>query len=146
MANVVPQAPQVNQKSWSDLECLTRYFVKNGKDAIVVAGTFGSIGKLKPSGINIPEYTWKVVLIFPRDAITISEKTTTVYAVLYKNALTDEPVPLANALVSIDELEEKIQLDFLSGIKDDLEEKLEKRKQALPDDFDNIIRGIVTET
>jgi endonuclease G len=132
MANIVPQAPQVNQKGWNDLEMLTRDFVKQGNDAIVVSGALGSIGKIPNSGINIPEYTWKVVLIVPKGAIDLSEATTRIYAVLFKNALEIAPVPLADALVSVDELEEKVGIDVLSGIMDDLENRLERKRQELP--------------
>lgn len=132
MANIVPQAPQVNQKGWNDLEMLTRDFVKNGNDAIVVSGALGSIGKIPKSGINIPEYTWKVVLIVPKGALDLSEATTRIYAVLYKNALEIAPVALADALVSVDELEEKVGIDVLSGIMDDLENRLESKRQELP--------------
>ena len=140
MANIVPQAPQVNQKGWNDLEMLTRDFVKKGNDAFVVAGAYGSIGKIPNSNINIPEYTWKVVLIAPKGAIDLAEATTKVYAVLYKNALDLAPVALKDALVSVDELEAKVGIDVLSGIIDHLEERLERKKKALPEkaNFKNV--------
>jgi endonuclease G len=132
MANIVPQAPQVNQKGWNDLEMLTRELVKQGSDAVVLSGTFGTLGKIPTSGINIPEYTWKVVMLAPTGALKLSESTTKVYAVLYKNALELAPVPLNDALVSVDELEAKIGMDVLSGLQDDLEARLEKKKEPLP--------------
>ena len=132
MANIVPQAKQVNGQGWNSLERFTQESVKKGSDAIVVAGTFGSIGKFSISGINIPEYTWKVVLLVPKGKSYSLKRTTRIYAILYKNALDLAPVPLPDAFLSVDELEEKVGIDVFSGIEDKIEAELEKRKEPFP--------------
>jgi endonuclease G len=131
MANIVPQAKQVNGLGWNSLERFTQESVKKGSDAIVVAGTFGSIGKFSVSGINIPEYTWKVVLLVPKGESYSLKRTTRIYAILYKNALDLAPVELREALLSVDELEAKVGIDVFSGIEDKIEEQLEKRIDPL---------------
>ena len=132
MANIVPQAPQVNQKGWNDLEMLTRDLVRSGhKSAIVYSGTFGSLGTIRGSGINIPAVTWKVVVVIPSGASSANEVTETI-AIWYPNDLNAAPRPLSKALVSIDEIEARTNIDFLSGISDDLESELEQKQTTLP--------------
>jgi endonuclease G len=132
MANIVPQAPQVNQKGWNDLEMLTRDLVRSGKkSAIVYSGTFGSLGTIRGSGINIPAVTWKVVVVIPSGASSANEDTETI-AIWYPNELHAAPLPLSKALVSIDEIEARTKIDFLSGIADDLENQIEQKQTTLP--------------
>lgn len=133
MANIVPQAPQVNQKGWNDLEILTRDRVRSGqKSAIVYSGTSGTLGKIRGSGINIPAVTWKIVFVIPADADFVNESNIETIAVWYPNDLNAAPLPLPKALVSIDEIESRTQLDFLSGLPNDLQNRIEQKQTSLP--------------
>jgi endonuclease G len=73
MSNMMPQAPNNNQKTWADLENYTRSFLP-GFEAYVIAGSYGSggIGSLNTISytiangkITVPSNTWKVVVLLP---------------------------------------------------------------------------------
>ena len=68
-SNIVPQASDQNQGPWSAMEIylgdLARF---QNKEVYIIAGVAGNRGTLKNEGkVVIPEYTWKVALILPRD-------------------------------------------------------------------------------
>jgi len=67
--NIVPQAADLNQGPWALLENylgdLARF---SNQEVYIVAGVAGNKGTIKNEGkITIPEFTWKVALVLPRD-------------------------------------------------------------------------------
>lgn len=131
MANIVPQAPQVNQMAWNEFENLTRAYVHRGDEAIVFAGTAGSLGKIAPRGINIPEYTWRVVVVIPHEVSSDdwyrAEDGIQVFATIFSNELKGRSEALNEALVSVDEVEALAGIDLLEGLEDSSENNLERR-------------------
>jgi endonuclease G len=75
MTNIIPQAPNVNQKAWANLETYCRDLVRrNGQHVYVVAGPNGrggrgSDGVVKQTIANgkvaVPAECWKVVVAVP---------------------------------------------------------------------------------
>ena len=68
-SNIVPQASDLNQGPWAAMENylgdLARF---SNKEVYIIAGVAGNKGTLKNEGkVVIPDYTWKVALILPRD-------------------------------------------------------------------------------
>ncbi|MGE5749659.1 MAG: DNA/RNA non-specific endonuclease [Gemmatimonas sp.] len=68
-SNIVPQASDLNQGPWANMENylgdLARF---SNKEVYIIAGVAGDKGTLKNEGkVVIPEFTWKVALILPRD-------------------------------------------------------------------------------
>jgi len=68
-SNIIPQAADNNQGPWAALEIylgdLARF---SNKEIFVISGASGSKGTVKDEGkITIPEWTWKVAVILPRD-------------------------------------------------------------------------------
>jgi DNA/RNA endonuclease G (NUC1) len=68
-SNIVPQASDQNQGPWAIMENVLGDFARfQNKEVYIIAGVAGNKGTLKNEGrIVIPEYTWKVALILPRD-------------------------------------------------------------------------------
>jgi endonuclease G len=131
MANIVPQAPQVNQKGWNDLENWTRGRVREGYDAIVFAGAAGNSGAMSGSGINLPELTWKVVALVPAGqsfAMAAQKNEPQVFGVIFPNQLNRAPMPLSEAFVSVDKVEEVTGFDLLSGLDQEIQKRIEQRK------------------
>ncbi len=130
MANIVPQAPQVNQKGWNDLENWTRGRVREGFDAIVFAGAAGNTGTMPGSGINLPELTWKVVALVPagQSLGTQASQEPQVFGVIFPNQLNRAPMPLSEAFVSVDKIEEVTGFDLLSGLDQEIQKRIEQRK------------------
>ncbi len=77
LTNVVPQAPNNNQKGWRLLEERCRDLAKQGKELYIACGPHGQGGrgskddaprftiggKLHP--VTVPESVWKVILVLP---------------------------------------------------------------------------------
>lgn len=73
MSNMLPQAPNNNQKTWRNLETYLRSLIlKQDKEVYVIAGQYGRGGVGKNGGktnflangkINVPSNIWKVVVI-----------------------------------------------------------------------------------
>lgn len=73
MSNIIPQAPQVNQKAWARLEDLTRRMVERGNHAYVISGQVGQGGTglngpattIANGRVNVPAECWKVIVFTP---------------------------------------------------------------------------------
>jgi DNA/RNA endonuclease G (NUC1) len=68
-SNVIPQAADNNQGPWANLENYLGGLAQNqNKEVYVITGPAGSKGTLKDEGlVTIPEWTWKVAVIMPRN-------------------------------------------------------------------------------
>jgi endonuclease G len=68
-SNIVPQASDLNQGPWANMENFLGDLARfSNKEVYIIAGVAGNKGTLKNEGtIVIPEYTWKVALVLPRD-------------------------------------------------------------------------------
>ncbi len=98
MTNMIPQAPNVNQGAWNDLEDYLRQLVRRDDHRLyIVSGPAGKggVGKegrrelLADGRVTVPAYCWKVVLVLPegneRDDIDKVFARTRVIAVIMPN-------------------------------------------------------------
>jgi endonuclease G, mitochondrial len=87
MTNIVPQAPNNNQKGWRLLEEYCRTLAKQGNELYIACGPHGQggVGRDnerhthigKATKIEVPESVWKVVLVLPnKEAIPNAESRT----------------------------------------------------------------------
>lgn len=74
MTNIIPQSPNVNQRSWASLETYARQLVQNGQNTLfIVAGPLGrgGVGGRGPAEtigrgrITVPAENWKVIVVVP---------------------------------------------------------------------------------
>jgi endonuclease G len=73
MPNMIPQAPNNNQKAWASLESYLRAEVQKGFEVYVIMGSYGkggtgSIGfaeTINGGKIVVPKRVWKVAVILP---------------------------------------------------------------------------------
>jgi endonuclease G len=72
MTNMMPQAPNNNQKTWADLENYTRTFLP-AYEAYIICGSYG-VGGTGSNGyqttiaggrVTVPKRTWKVIVLLP---------------------------------------------------------------------------------
>lgn len=85
MTNMIPQAPNNNQKAWADLENYLRAQVVSGNEVYIIMGSYGSggVGSLSASVINsinggrvnVPSNVWKVAVILPAGSNDLSRVT-----------------------------------------------------------------------
>jgi endonuclease G len=62
MANMLPQAANVNRGTWEKLESYCRDRVKQGDALYIVAGGYGTKSKVASGRVTVPERCWKVVV------------------------------------------------------------------------------------
>jgi endonuclease G len=135
MTNMVPQAPNNNQGPWAALEIYCRDLVKQGKELYIYSGGYGSKGFLDSGRVNIPERTWKVIIVLDageNDLKRIADSTRTIAVDMPNdNALIGKYDDWKLYRVSIDEVEQKTGFDFLSVLSDSLQTIIERRIDGL---------------
>ena len=136
MTNVVPQAPDNNQRTWKEIEETSRALVDAGNELYVIAGPGGVGGTgsgggesdaLHDGGVTVPAFLWKVIVVLPvgtRDVQRVSGSARIV-AVRIPNAQGVHGSPWESYRTSVDALEQATGLDFLSSVPEDVQAELE---------------------
>lgn len=141
MTNMIPQAPDNNQKTWADLESYTRRLVEQGNEVYVIMGSYGRGGTgskgyattLNEGRVTVPRRIWKVLVVLPegdQDLDRISPAT----RVIAVNT------PNSNSLnwnwgsyrTTVDAIEEATGYDLLSKVSPEIQALLESRKDNGP--------------
>lgn len=74
MTNMIPQAPQNNQKPWADFEVYLREQVKRGNEVYIIMGVYGVGGSglkgnitstIDEGRVTVPSNIWKVAVVLP---------------------------------------------------------------------------------
>ncbi|MFI3330229.1 MAG: DNA/RNA non-specific endonuclease [Rikenellaceae bacterium] len=118
MSNMSPQVPSFNRGAWKTLETLVRQWVVSDTFLCVASGPVLESG-LKSIGANkvaVPNYYYKVIY---------SPKKAKMIAFLMPNRAIKEPVE--SFAVSVDKIEQLINVDFFSALDDSLENRLESK-------------------
>jgi DNA/RNA endonuclease G (NUC1) len=129
-SNVVPQAADLNQGPWAVLESelgdMARF---QNKEVYIIAGVAGNRGTLKNEGkIVIPESTWKVAVIMPRDhglADIHDYRDLEVIAVNMPNQPGVRNVPWQTYQTTVDAIEALTGYDLLALLPDKVENIVE---------------------
>ena len=173
MTNMVPQAAENNQGAWADLEeNIRRICVKNGMEVYVISGpsvenggsTSEKGGKYSHPGgtweyiysyhegngktvrIDVPAYTWKILIAIPNgtdDIQRINENPDIVeaYAVWMPNSDAEcKGRQYDEFRVSIDFIEEMTGYDFFSELNVEVQDILESRNNM----YDPIVKPVFT--
>jgi endonuclease G len=132
LTNVVPQAPNCNQRGWERLEDYCRRLVKEGRVLYIACGPAGvggtgkdgrkeeiGEGRLK---VTVPHRLWKVVLVLPKEGAE-PRKNTRVIAVIMPN---DQSVDYnwAKYRVTARQVEKLTGLHFFPSVEAETREAL----------------------
>lgn len=122
MSNMSPQDPSFNRGVWKKLEDQVRDWATANHSVYVVTGPilnkkFKTIGK---NEVSVPEYYYKIVLDIEKPEVKA-------IAFLMKNEKSS--AGLSTFVVTIDDIEKLIKLDFFPSIPDELENALEAMKE-----------------
>ncbi|HWK99301.1 MAG TPA: DNA/RNA non-specific endonuclease [Parapedobacter sp.] len=135
MTNMIPQAPDNNGGPWADLENHIREHVRNGYEAYIIMGSYGTGGAgsngkantLDGGKITVPSRIWKVALLLPNgdDDLTRVTSHTSLIAV---------DMPNTNGLdsdwntyrVSVDDIERRTGYDLFSNLPEAIQRTLEE--------------------
>lgn len=122
LSNIVPQAPSFNRYEWKDVEGWIRECSQQKTDnspLLVITGTdFSNQPDSIGTGVSIPEQLYKVILHIDADNYLRA------FALLTEQGSFDWD-NLADSIISIDELENRINVDFFSTLPNNLEAELE---------------------
>ena len=137
LTNIVPEAPRHNREVWKSLEDYCRKLLANNNELYIVAGTDGAGGtgangeasKLPNGKITVPASLWKVSVVLPVGSNDLQriDANTRVIAVNIPNRQTAADKPWNFYALSIDDLERRTGYDFLSNLRQDLQQELERR-------------------
>jgi len=84
MTNMMPQAPQNNQRTWAGLETYCRTLINQGNEVYIVCGSYGVGGTgsagyqttLDAGRVTVPNRCWKVVVVLPEGSSDAGRVTT----------------------------------------------------------------------
>lgn len=129
MTNMVPQAPNNNQGPWAALENYCRELVKQGKELYIYCGPYGSQGFLDSGRVNIPERTWKVILVLDTGENDLHRVTATTRTIAVdmpnKNTSLSKNDDWKMFRVSVDDVEAKTGYDFFNALPKEIQAKIE---------------------
>lgn len=144
MTNMMPQAPSMNQITWSAFENYSRdSLVRNGKECFMICGTQGSGGTgskgyfegINNGLINVPAKIWKVIVVLPdgNNDLARIDNNTRVIAVLMPNDNSVNNTNWRSYRVSVDAIENLMGagFDLLSNLPVSVQQALESRVDAL---------------
>jgi endonuclease G len=119
MSNVVPQKPELNEQIWERLEATeAKTYANEFGDLWVITGPIfmGAVRKL-PCGVQIPDACHKIL-------ISEHNHMPRVLAFIIPQTVKGKE-PLKMFLTSVDEIEKETGLDFLAGLDDKTETRIE---------------------
>lgn len=140
MTNMIPQAPNNNQRTWGDLEDACRELVNSGNELYIISGPYGEGGtsakgfftKLN-SQVVVPSHTWKIVVVLPNGSGDMGRISTTtrVIAVWMPNTQTVSSQPWRYYRTSVDYIESQTGYDFLSNVPVEVQNVIEASVDSL---------------
>ncbi|MBC6609459.1 DNA/RNA non-specific endonuclease [Hymenobacter sp. BT507] len=126
MTNMIPQAPNNNQRTWSALEEYGRSLVKQGKEIYIVMGSYGrgGVGANGPATtidqgrVTVPKRVWKVLVVLPEGANDLQRIAAGQARIIAIDTPNDNSVSpnWGQYRVSLDALEAATGLDMLSAL------------------------------
>ena len=130
MTNMIPQAPNNNQGPWAALENYCRELAKQQKELYIYSGGYGSVGFLDSGRVNIPEATWKVIVVLDageNDLRRVTASTRTIAVEMPNdNSHIGKYDDWRSFRVSNDRIETMTGFDFLSAVPDSIQLPIER--------------------
>ena len=140
MTNMLPQAPNNNQKTWEALESYLRTQVLSGNEVYIIMGAYGS-GGVGSSGVlsttvnggkvNVPSNIWKVAVILPVGNGDVSRvsPSTRVIAINTPNINTINP-DWKQYIVTVRDIEKATGYNLLSTLPQQVQDAIETKKDS----------------
>lgn len=137
MTNMMPQAPNNNQKTWANLENYTRDLVKAGNEVYVICGSYGQGGTGSLGGVTttidngrvtVPANIWKVVVVIPNGSNDLNriDGSTRVIAINTPNR-NDINTDWTQYKTTVRNIESATGYNLLSNLRPSLQDSLETR-------------------
>jgi endonuclease G len=143
MTNVIPQAPNVNEKAWAQLESYSRELARKGDHLYIVSGPLGQGGtgkrgfkeSLAGGKVIVPAECWKIIVVvepgFSDDLAAISMGTR-VISVDMPNDQQQVGEEWAKYRTSPAIIEQKTGFHFFTSVRADVAAALRQRIDDVP--------------
>ncbi|RSK50301.1 DNA/RNA non-specific endonuclease [Hymenobacter rigui] len=142
MTNMIPQAGNNNQRTWSSLEEWTRGQVQRGQEVYIIMGSYGKGGTgtagfkttIDNGHVTVPARVWKVLVILPEGSNDIQRIAAGQARLLAVDTPNDQTVSpdWSQYRTSIDAIEAATGLDLLSKIPLAAQDRLEAQVDTAP--------------
>lgn len=136
MTNMIPQAPNNNQRGWARLEDYSRTLASAGNELFIICGPHGQTGTgsggtktwIDSNRIKVPNRTWKVILVLPNgsnDVARVSSST----RVIAVNMPNDQSVGTTwgGFRTTVDSIESLTGYNFFSNVSTSVQSTIESR-------------------
>ncbi|MFA4931421.1 MAG: DNA/RNA non-specific endonuclease [Caldisericia bacterium] len=136
MTNMIPQAPNNNQRTWDNFENYLRSLVKQGNEVYVVMGSYGKGGTgsktyqttIDGGHVTVPAYTWKVAVVLADGDKDLSRITTSTRVIAIDTPNTNGVnSKWQTYLTSVDVIEAATGYDLLSNVSVSIQKVLEAK-------------------
>ncbi len=134
MSNMIPQAPDNNQGPWANLENMCRTWARAGNELYIMTGGYGTKGTIASGRVNIPAFTWKVIVILPvgNDDANRVATNTRVIGIWMPNNQGIRSNAWEQYRVSVDYIESMTGFDFLSNVPTAIQNFVEAQVDGSP--------------
>ena len=136
MTNMMPQAPNNNQRTWAALENYCRTLVNQGNELYVICGSYGRGGTgsngtyttLDGGRVTVPAQCWKVVVVLPVGTSDASRVTTGTRVIAINTPNTNTLNTSWSAYrTTVDAIEQATGYDILSAVSASVQSVIEAR-------------------
>lgn len=133
MTNVVPQTADLNQGPWAAMENYLRSLVSAGNELYVYTGPDDSKGTIDSGRVQIPAYTWKIVLVLPAGSSDVSRVTasTRVIAVDIPNNTGIRSANWKSYRTTVDKIEGWTGFNFFTALSTSIQSAIESKVDTL---------------
>ena len=134
MPNMIPQAPNNNQKAWATLESYLRAEVQKGNEVYIIMGSYGKGGSgtngfaetINLGKVVVPNRVWKVAIIMPNgngDLARVNADT----RILAVDTPNDNTIDTdwKKYITTVDAIEKATSYDLLSKLPLDIQKALQ---------------------
>jgi len=140
MTNMIPQAPNNNQRTWNNLEQYLRTQASSGNEIYIIMGSYG-IGGTGSQGaantiasgrITVPANVWKIALILPTGTNDMSRINTST-RVLAVNTPNTNSVnsDWKQYIVTVRDIEKATGYNLLSDLPQSIQDQIEIKKETI---------------
>ena len=141
MTNMMPQAPQNNQRTWAGLETYCRTLVNQGNEVYIICGSYGVGGTgsagykttLDAGRVTVPNRCWKVVVVLPEGS-SDAGRVTTATRVIAINTPNDNALNTSWGVyrTTVNSIEAATGYNILSAVSTAVQDVVEARTDAGP--------------
>jgi endonuclease G len=146
MTNIIPQAPNVNQKAWAQLENYSRDLVRQEHDRLyVIAGPAGQGGRgsngqassIAGNKVTVPAECWKIIVVVPErgggsDDLAKISASTRVIAVLMPNDNDAVGEAWAPFRTRVSDIEARTSYTFFDQLPAEVAQALRQKLDTVP--------------